>query len=936
MTRALLPIRLFILSSLFFTSFFLGIQGAQAESKCESIFESRLYYDNQVLEKKDSYTKYHSQFFNIITERDLQKTWGIEKNTPKLFQKILPEGTGFLPYQLKQTQTPTTVKLEESALAFVVRASYNYKGTDLYTNVTVSKKIFDDNLTSPVKGLVGANAQAAILFLHGGGTRSTGGHVAEALVNHFGGLNIDVISPDLPWHGQGPREFLGHFKDEIRSLGAFAKKYIPENVPVFVWGHSWGAMYADELMRMTEDPDFSFHPNLKGVVIAAPGADPAPGKNSLEKDKEFVRRFDYTKKHLRHKFAELEADILEEPGVLNPVGALFAGLTMNQMHQVLPKHGGDKYIPGIMMVGEADPMVYVGNEDLFHAYYDKLSNLKTYYLSKLPLEKDPKGKEYRVGHLLRDYTDPEKHSMPVDFYYVKKFMAEQLNIDKLEKNPNHRQTIFTDLAHLWANSLSFRLWAEDYVYTHFRKTKAFGMIRGETEKLRKEMSVIFLRYLPPNRIANLITELKNEDSSQSLEYLKDEAGILFETFLQQRGLNKKLEQLLLGIKEADNKEEMKLLIQNLENDPSQFLPTKVTSTKSRSKELIQFKNAFGAFATNDLISIMKKLKVNKEDTEKILNQYYETEINEAKIRERVMPSSEDFLKKNPQMTEEEIKSIQNQISENIKERDSLSKIRKANSQMQREKYKEYKLGVKNVLIHTRLVKAAFAQGPLSPPESLKEAYAIHKKEFDALIDYQNNAEKIGLAISAKIVESGEEISTEEVNKILQTESNKEILERITKINKTYIQNRSDLRKKLITAIEKGDLGEEFQKHMIAMYGKDSKGEFPTGDDSLYVQLQTTTEELASLEAEAIKTKKKEGELFNSYYELLPYEPIGKITKHKLSDILSGIKNSTDIPAESEKDIINFLTENKFLFEKFYANWKAMHSKTPPAFPSSRE
>ena len=49
-------------------------------------------------------------------------------------------------------------------------------------------------------------------------------------------------------HGEGSRKIFNNLQEEVLSLGSFARKYIPANVPLFVYGHSFGAVFTDEII----------------------------------------------------------------------------------------------------------------------------------------------------------------------------------------------------------------------------------------------------------------------------------------------------------------------------------------------------------------------------------------------------------------------------------------------------------------------------------------------------------------------------------------------------------------------------------------------------------------------------------------------------------------------------------------------------------------
>ena len=61
----------------------------------------------------------------------------------------------------------------------------------------------------------------------------------------------------------------------------------------------------------------------------------------------------------------------------------------------------------------------------------------------------------------------------------------------------------------------------------------------------------------------------------------------------------------------------------------------------------------------------------------------------------------------------------------------------------------------------------------------------------------------------------------------------------------YVANRQVLKTLLITAIEKGEMGSEFQEAVVSIYGPASKGDKPKiGTKSLYLELEQNSGEIS--------------------------------------------------------------------------------------------
>ena len=403
--------------------------------ECSNIFGSKLYYEERVVAQRGRFRALHPNSIDPVKERELVGLWNKEPYTPSLLKRLLPEDTQFINHQLYQPQSAAVVKLNEPGSTVMARVHYKHKNRDFETNVAFSRRALADNLNSKSgkNWLVGENAKAAILFFHGGGTNSTGSPVGSKIINHYRNYDIDVISIDLPWHANGHRQFLD-IESDIKSFGILAQKYIPPHVPLFVWGHSWGSIFAEQIMRMTDRPhqEFFFHHNLKGAIILSTAVDAAPGKSLKEKQEAFLSRSQAVKDNIEnYEQAESETNFwssIIDDGKSSPLGAFYSASTIFQLDQLVPAHEGRKYIPALMVVGKHDSLVYFGFEDLYE-HYKLLKNVETHYIGK-PHPHFRNKDLQKVGHLLGDYLDP-KTGEPIDFYFASRFIAKQLTLDSM-------------------------------------------------------------------------------------------------------------------------------------------------------------------------------------------------------------------------------------------------------------------------------------------------------------------------------------------------------------------------------------------------------------------------------------------------------------------------------------------------------------------------
>ena len=442
-----------------FVCFFMSVPAAFAQI-CEEVFEfSGRSFKQPAIQQGRQDSRLHPEFRDPIAEQQLSTQWDkAPENVPPALNMFLPEGVHFIHHQLPLAESATSVKLKEVHSSMMVRASYEYKGQTRHTNVLFSSRAILNNIYNPrEKWLVSPSAQAVILFLHGMGTQSAGAHTVKHTIRHFKNYKkLEFISLDLPFHGEGPRAFLGSLKEEVLALSAFAQKYIPPNVPLFVMAQSGGTVFAQKIMSMTDGPQGPkvFHPGLKGIMLFSPIADPTPGKSPIERQKAFSQG---QKKGLKAvETLETETDnlfSLQHFESLNPVGELYGMWNISQWEGKIPAHGGSKYVPTLMAVGTGDPLVYTGfSKKLFQDYYDQLSNIETHYLEELPNFRTKKIE--KVGHWLGEYKDPETDQALITALavpFIEKHISDFLSIKKHPPPPPFIQAI-----ELFSHDLSFR------------------------------------------------------------------------------------------------------------------------------------------------------------------------------------------------------------------------------------------------------------------------------------------------------------------------------------------------------------------------------------------------------------------------------------------------------------------------------------------------
>ena len=499
---------------------------------CERAFPSRLYFINQAKESAIQDRKLHSKSIYPHEEQRLQRKWNSKPTVPPVLDLFLPNDVNYIDHQLARPESSVSVKLANRD-AIMARASYEYNDRVFVTNVAFSPQVLSSNMRSKdgKKWLVGSDASAAVLFLHGMGMQTAGAHIARRTIRDFRKHfeDIHVLSLDLPWHSEGHREVLSSLSEEINLLSAFVKKYIPPNVPLFIWGHSGGTILARQLMLMTDGPlrGKFFHPNLKGIMFFSPVIDAAPGRSVAEKQKAFSegqRKGIAKQSDSFIKDNPLEVQHFEGSNLL---GELYSMWMITQLNSTIPSHRGKEYTPSLMAVGIHDPLVFTGfPRALFREYYDKLKNMPPpYYLDKLPLL-STKTLE-KVGHWLGEYMDPES-GLPIQIALARRFMEKQLeiNLDETNKQANSSTPSFLDVVGSYSNDLAFRQYLNQYRFLNaYMNPDLQPLMRRENERIKDQINKILQEYGIENILQKRILGkiFSSSNSEQLIEFLNSQS-----------------------------------------------------------------------------------------------------------------------------------------------------------------------------------------------------------------------------------------------------------------------------------------------------------------------------------------------------------------------------------------------------------------------------
>ena len=879
----------FILSQFLYASF------SFANDNCLNLFKGSLrHYQGQA----GVPYAYLPQFRSLEEEVKLSKEWQKQtKKGPSVLADFLPKDVSFISYALRESPSLSLVKFQDKGSAMILRAAYHSANKKLETNVTVTDWGLANNPGQEQKWLIGPQAQAGILFLHGGGTKSTGGHVAHSLINHFRKHNVAVVSPDLPWHGQGPRTIMGDLDAELLALGDFVKKYVHPKVPLFVWGHSWGGSLAHRIMQMTgeKEKDF-FHTGLKGLLITSPAIDPAPGKPISEKKSIYLEKRKSVFAEKQDQIAPSDLDIFTGmvlDGKTSPVGEFFSSLTISQLNDQIPDHKGKDYLPALMIVGEGDPLVYVGFEDLFHQYYDSLENVETHYLQDLPTIKNP-NKVERVGHLLSDYSPDSANSTPVNYKLALDFM--QKMIPQMQKRPSHQDSPFLTALNLFSNDLAFREWLKEARIIDIKNNqKAFQQLREEQKYLNNQIQGLITEFHPflwiRKELDAKLAVLKNNPKS-SLEaietikvYFKD-----FENFIKHTTytrFNEELEQLT---ESTPLKEAIERLLEK------KFLPENI-GTKSKREFL---KELHSASEIRDLtIFFNKYFYIPQEAQEKIQALVTQKNQIEDKIKELSIPKASDFESLN--LSSEKINTRIASIKENVQKRKELTETKNELKKEIQELKTELNKNLTKMKGLMREVRDTFERVNLNPLESLKDDYQKSAEEFEKLYHLSKSlADKMEEEANSAIESQNFNMANLEAS----MRKHQEEIDAFFQAYNTFTLNRKSLREKLIDSVRRGDLTTELADIFNKLYG----------DLGLYKRTDSLSLRLAEKETKLTEVSLKEAQLLEAYQKHMPSRPLSVVSIIPIQEIL----NSSIVDEEFIQDLLGA--------------WKSLGSAILPPLP----
>ena len=873
------------------------------------------------------------QFTSVQSEKLLEAQWNKSSQQVPLFNSLLPHGARFIGHRLRESQSSYFVKISVDGSNLMLRLAYRAGNKDLQTNVMLNNIGISHNIGKTKiynNYLIGPNVPAAVVFLHGGGTKSTGGHVAESMGNHFAKYNVGVFSPDLPWHGEGPRVFMGDLLAEISALSELVKRYIHPQVPVFLWGHSWGASLADKVMQMSgEKEEGFFHNNLKGLIITSPAVDTAPGASYQTKKEVFERLHQELDNNL-DKVASDEINIYRDmvyDGKTSPLGGFFASLTISQIDGMIPSHRGDKYIPSLMVVGTGDPMVYVGFEELFQNYYGQLSNVEAHFLDKLPLIQDP-SQIKTVGHLLGNYR---LKGVPVNLHLGQEFIEKNIG-QKLGRTQSVNRNPVVEALKLYSTDFSFREYVNQDFFLKSSNTKDYVEMKTQQVALLRELNSL-LRTLHPKsylseqlsvwleRLEKQQTEPDKDFSRQLTEFksellkLKELLPADHEKFIHAFNEETQLQELIVSTSSFISGQNLKEVKKNKNSFTDSFYKL---ASDGASNEFWDRYFYITSAQKQEMKTLLNKFKEIEQKTQ---HEYTPTAQELSQRLQSIESKEETELSGFPDLYYRWLESesanhrdkIVDQIIEEIKANIQLRKQKKneifdLNTEM-KALIQDIQSNTLKISHYISQLKKVFSLANANPPHSLKKHYEQSHQQFEELYSLSEKLEEKTNETWVYYLEN-RIFDEKSLEKMFEPNEVKALIKEFGQKFQAYVEDRKKLREELVEFLKnKGQVQDQSYLEVVeALYG----------DLGLYEVTNSKNIELAEKESHVHSLNKEVALLVNEYNDYLFAPPIYYWEVLSIKDIFNQEFSNTEIQRKHLTLILG--------------QWKKLKSRLLPSIP----
>ncbi len=483
------------LSALLLISFVPKVSYSQA-IRCVDVFDSsyaptsiNFFLEQVALEGKKAPTP---QFIDPKQELQLSELWSGTRIAPRSIREALLRETALIDIPLLAADAGT-VKMAQPGNFTSLRLNHQWQGKDMSTNIGMPIDALFTRALNRTNKLVPENAKAVFIFMHGGGTKTTGHHVAAAFSNFMAQYGVVILSLDAPFHAYGPRVQQLSPMEYYQYLRDFRMQFIPENVPTFIGGHSMGGLHADNIMRISDRADLGFQQAFKGLVNLSGPLDNAPGKSLKEKSEaeDLILKDEALMELVPAGERDLSVLLLTQ-GKSSALGGVSAQNFSSVVNWVLPTHQGSNYLPTLVVMGARDAL-YIGREGIFQKYLTELNNTEVHIIGKRP---NFKGQEDWVSHMIFDHYRPGTKDFET-FTLIKEFIEKQLGAPLangghplIQGYNGSTVGLVTKVMQEYFNNLTFRKFAEQYTHLVKHGTDKINEIGRRTSEISREMKMI--------------------------------------------------------------------------------------------------------------------------------------------------------------------------------------------------------------------------------------------------------------------------------------------------------------------------------------------------------------------------------------------------------------------------------------------------------------
>ncbi len=488
-----------------------------------------------------------AEFADPKHEQAASLTWGGVKAPPFIHDSLVP-GTRLISHGLKEAGEVGVVKTTSGNMVHLRSEIAGFE-----TNIGVSLQSIRANGMRARKSYVAEDAKAVIIFVHGGGTSTTGHHVAANVLDFFNARGVSVISFDLPWHGEGLRTDFQDLRTELQKFRTAILQLVggdKQGLKLILSGHSMGGVFADRYRR-----EFPNDTLFDAVIPLSPVADAAPGKSLAEK---LRRELEIEKLNEKNEnIPEEERNlgrVLAQKGKISPTCGAYCSAFMFGLDWQTPEHRGQQYLPALYMIGRGDGL-YQNSEKAWQQGVGDLAKTEFVVFDKRRDIKERGDTLFDIGHLIFDHKplvwfdikiDPEVRRMilagEVESAFTERSKAQktrlskaqfdQLRRDGLVKVGSYQGKEFVDdpqfqfedisspetyvrmknfiskmigeplpvkpavvdpidyVVYAYANNLAFREFAKSHVYLHMRATDRVPAISSEQKDIGTRLKTL--------------------------------------------------------------------------------------------------------------------------------------------------------------------------------------------------------------------------------------------------------------------------------------------------------------------------------------------------------------------------------------------------------------------------------------------------------------